>query len=57
MGAVKRADLVLPAQQLLNAVAHGKPTSTSIVDVLGYLAVVDEFFEWFLDHLEPLVST
>lgn len=36
------------------AVAHGKPSSVSIVSVLGYLKVVDDFFEWFLGKVEPL---
>lgn len=38
---------------LRNRVAHGEPSSASWTTLLDYVRVVDDFFSWLLDRLEP----
>jgi hypothetical protein len=42
---------------LRNKVAHGEPSSVSYTTLMSYLRVVDEFFDWLLDRLEPRPPT
>jgi hypothetical protein len=54
LGHEERRNSINSLNGLRNAVAHGKPSSVSMVNVIGYLGVVDEFFAFLLDRLEPI---
>jgi hypothetical protein len=41
---------------LRHQVAHGMPSASSFGTLMGYVAVVDELFDWLLDRLEPLMA-